>query len=859
MKKISFLFILLNVILFIPNITNWFNTYTTTWIKNAKCWWNDYKQIKRCSNASFVCVNGGFNSIIKDCSSLPSNCWSLQNYAKLQKSDCKNVYRCTNSASYEVYKNVSVKYCHYIDKVNSWSICGDTDIKVATDVHWNKKEWDSCFHTVSLVEFCQNWICWNDNGKEVYNLTSSCLKWNEWNYIYNKSLYNWKWDCNWINWWTNISCSAKKRIDWVCNSGINQLSITPGCSNEWANISYDPLWYVQSTIINEKPIWNPSYISSDRAITTMWTWGCNWINWGNNSSCEEYSWITYDNPAWWVCKDLTNWDNTWKAKCTKHRIITPIRHYNYWLANITWPISDTRVWEKFDHLISFSYKLSWNTCNNMNIYANNIDQCDIKFDIIWVPLEWIEWLEHQQARNIDYTDIPVDKVNNLWLDWLNEPNIANIVKSWVTNYSLNIAWFKSIVPFYINNWILNFYMFRPDLITSSSSNINIWNIEMNFKKPFKWKLKIDWDNFKIWTEQTLKLNINRNDDVSLIDNCPLCNYKIENFINSLQSINLNYNIYDKNSEKWLTSNPVLNFTLNYLRNNLIWTTWISVNPYIKYNLDWKDVRYILSETNLANDNSSIQLWWANFVWVKIIWALQWQWKQTITNQNRNFSSLNKSQIERDLKKNVYRNIRNMKSNDILNWLKYIKWDIMLSWDNLWYETIIIEDWNLTIYWDYLNKSGSKLWIIMIKSDSSDKTKWNIYIKPEVKYINAIIYADGSLVSVDNSANLYFWDSVKRTKDLQRQLVIKWSVFTDNTIWWAILWASNVFILPWWETTINFDEAMKYDLNYIRRWNIWWDWLDTNWDWNDYNNWYDDPFIIIYNPKIQTDPPKMFSK
>lgn len=94
------------------------------------------------------------------------------------------------------------------------------------------------------------------------------------------------------------------------------------------------------------------------------------------------------------------------------------------------------------------------------------------------------------------------------------------------------------------------------------------------------------------------------------------------------------------------------------------------------------------------------------------------------------------------------------------------------------------------------------------------------------------------------------DTDDRTNTLNKQLVIKWSILTRNTIGWAVKWSSGKYILPGWELTDNFDKAMMYDLNYIRRW---------NWNQDSTKNWWNnDNLVIIYNSSIQTNPPKWFS-
>jgi len=61
------------------------------------------------------------------------------------------------------------------------------------------------------------------------------------------------------------------------------------------------------------------------------------------------------------------------------------------------------------------------------------------------------------------------------------------------------------------------------------------------------------------------------------------------------------------------------------------------------------------------------------------------------------------------------------------------------------------------------------------------TAGNIYITPNVKYINAIIYADGGIISAESHGIVYETDSTSRTNALQNQLILVGSVFTRNTI------------------------------------------------------------------------------
>ena len=114
-----------------------------------------------------------------------------------------------------------------------------------------------------------------------------------------------------------------------------------------------------------------------------------------------------------------------------------------------------------------------------------------------------------------------------------------------------------------------------------------------------------------------------------------------------------------------------------------------------------------------------------------------------------------------------------------------------------------------------------------------KTKW------KWKWV---FYADWALRSADVSWNSY------SDSDLTNRLTLNWSLFTRNTIGWAVLWDYN-YTLPWGKITTDYNLASIYDLNYIRK-------VPMICDWS-LDDWYS--FIIKYSSSIQTNPPKLFSE
>lgn len=196
------------------------------------------------------------------------------------------------------------------------------------------------------------------------------------------------------------------------------------------------------------------------------------------------------------------------------------------------------------------------------------------------------------------------------------------------------------------------------------------------------------------------------------------------------------------------------------------------------------------------------------------------------------------------------------------WIINYSNSILDSYKNSW-KTILIEWWDLIIDED-IDVSWI-MWIVVLK----DWDNWgNILVDYDVLNINAIMYSDRALVAYDSNINnreliLDDWDYY-----FSNQLYIKWSLFSNNTIWWA---RAIEKICPYYvaDASCSITEAQKYDLNYIRRYfrydhdnNIATDKIVANsgsgsiWISIDY---IDYPFVIEYNPLIQITPPPLFTK
>lgn len=594
-------------------------------------------------------------------------------------------------------------------------------------------------------------------------------------------------------------------------------------------------------------------------------------------NCSSYlsSWST----SWSDCRISSWWSSNWTIQCTQTASNSP-NYSSCWSQTCTTTCVDWNCstscswcgwcpWNASQPYTPPATKTITSNLNNPNslcswIYANNSDSCNVSFNIYastnqwkWITWWWSNWV-FSNIRDISWEKS--DRINNKW-NALNFENVSStsIPNNTSNNFTVNITWIKSRAPFASNNWKISLSSWWAQFVLN--------NVNYNFKKPFTWYIKT-WNNVNntwewtttIWTLNKYKLLL---DKKSTIDMSTLANYSMNNFSNEIKPlwtwVELQSTSLDVSTLKdlnWAVFTTRLNTTS--WASSLNKTPWLQVNlPIVSYKLWWEDISYYLSSWDSWNDMSPITTTWDDFMAMKIIWNLQWDWKSQLTWQEKNISDLSTSKFRDDFRKNVYNLIKSMNSWDILNWVKYVEWNVTLSWSNGDFETIIIKNWNLTIEWD-LNTDNKKLWIIVLKDwydvNSWYSDKWNIYIKPNVTKINWAIYADWWIISVDNNWKLYLSDTATRTQELRKQLYIKWSIFTRNTIWWAIQ-AWWEYVLPWWSKTSDFNKSMQYDLNYLRRWNAWCD-KNNNWSCND--RWeYPNYFIIDYNSSIQTDPPKLF--
>jgi hypothetical protein len=484
---------------------------------------------------------------------------------------------------------------------------------------------------------------------------------------------------------------------------------------------------------------------------------------------------------------------------------------------------------------------------------------------------------------------------------------TSIVPNTGTAFTFTI---KSVTPLSTDKWEINFRLWN--------SPVKLTNVTLGFRKPFLWELEIrnpfaetgstnEWnwtiqiwsiDDYRLWLTKTGSINMTLSSEI-VVEEGDWVSFltKVlawEQWTDKLQIDEKSLtNTWSLRYTHTVTS-PIIKFYIPFKARlntspqaeKMPEYPWIKVDKAtISYTLWWKAVKYYISSEDPVWDtvgaDSKVNVTAnpprpvtkqnsADFLWVRVIWGIQWGWNSEFTGQQQNISSIAPMNTRTAIRRNATLYITNMTSWQTVNGVKFVDLtkeankNYPINWE-LAYETLIVKNGNVLIN-GKLNPDKKVLWIIVLK-DAFNVTKdynnvWNVYVTPNVSQINAIIYADGWFISVDNSWNPFEADSTARTQALKNQLLLNWSLFTRNTIWWAVpsIQTNGQYTLPWWAGTPYINIAIQYDLNYTRRWNVncalaWW----TKVEWWQTVCVYREPFIIRYDSRVQTTPPRLFAQ
>lgn len=507
----------------------------------------------------------------------------------------------------------------------------------------------------------------------------------------------------------------------------------------------------------------------------------------------------------------------------------------------TWVIPSTNIFaNKEDY---YKYEL-----NLVDSYKNPIHGKDIKgFEHIgsWIYLNDIEktgW----SALIFDHTNqyTKTDKSGNIWYF---------ILKSYVGGF------FWEQFRFSISDWNKWYEdIWVQDIVFSGS----LWK----FSKLFTASMVL-WDDetdIVFWQKQSLNFELYRHDKAgNFISNAEI------NFIDSLKGTPYNTWNPTNTSYSWTSESVSEGFisinntnklaatgTVLFIPEILVRFTWIAgieSRPAIRYEFDGKNIAYYVSDRLDSTDPLTLNGWEINSIY---IWGYeQSQGKWEFVSNKWKMGKNTWATIRNTITKNAALLTRNRSVNDSImpNGVKYVSGDQIL-WGEVDWNTLIISDGNLTINENF-NTKNRNIGIILL--NNKDLSKSNVYIKPNVAFISSMIYADWSIQSVDWKGNIFPTSNKARSTTLWKQIVFYGGLYTRNTIGWAILgWSNEKYLLPGWVTTEDIQEAIRYDLSFLRMKGIGYD--DINWT-KKYNGWHKDSVVVFINEVSQENPPPGFEK
>jgi hypothetical protein len=285
---------------------------------------------------------------------------------------------------------------------------------------------------------------------------------------------------------------------------------------------------------------------------------------------------------------------------------------------------------------------------------------------------------------------------------------------------------------------------------------------------------------------------------------------------------------------------------------------LEAKPRVSYTIGGKNVSYPMSAAYQTYDTIKGMTGALNSIFVE--WYQSSAGKDGITSNLLNIGNYSFSQASNTIRKNVAILTRNRKINDgmVIGGIKYISGDVTLSGNPTDWKTLVVVDGNVTFTANF-NTTKQNLGLIVFQD--TDTTKGNVYIRPNVGYIWVTLYADGSIMSTDAAGVVFTKSDKSRSDALLNQLVFHGALYTRNTIWGATRgWTTETtvtdYILPGGSKTTSLDEAVKYDLSFLRMGNIGYDSPTGN---KNYNAWHDDSVVVLRNYESLSRPPVGFEK
>ncbi|MEF2176029.1 MAG: hypothetical protein V3575_06135 [Candidatus Absconditabacteria bacterium] len=467
--------------------------------------------------------------------------------------------------------------------------------------------------------------------------------------------------------------------------------------------------------------------------------------------------------------------------------------------------------------------------NHLTIYPNNIDDSKTQIslvqsrDSIYATYEdsytynikffdqYNNPIYSKSINSISYVGNKIIYTNNVEKTGLNSLNftLGDMTDSTGrTSFAL-----KSLAPgVYEEKFKISVPVWGDDYENKSLREVILDTSKDNsFKKPFKGSFSVLTSPYilTVGIDMNIRLNIE-----SQFSNTPT--YLVQDFSNLLSLSDTDNHFFDyKDNFANFTSHPTFDARIGIKTDDgyqINPNIYLDPNPYIEYTLKGQLIKYHLTAQDEALDMTNIKGEGDEILGVKIVGMTQAIGKQGILDVYVNNSNISVSQVSSEIRTQVLQSVRSYESGVVTNGIKYVNGNETIKSNTLPYHTLVVENGNVTID-SNLNTAKNKLGIIVLRTNKDDSVG-HIYVKPGVTSINAFLYADGSLLSVNNDGT-EFGTNTDRSTILSKQLIINGSIISKNTIGGSLLGTSGTYTLPGGATTTSLQEALKYDLNYFR--------------------------------------------
>lgn len=552
---------------------------------------------------------------------------------------------------------------------------------------------------------------------------------------------------------------------------------------------------------------------------------------------------------------------------------TQTHNLNYTINDTYWnPIINSTWIKNVEVEFWFSNNVDKDQITNLNLwdaikYSNN------PFWLIsWILNWWIwsinvwTWYKTDANYNIDITSLAPTKA---WYSYTNDENDLKINKFIVKVVALNWnTWVWETSPSWSSYIYNNDFKFTPVVSIFELSNDKNFKLKRDFESTFTWSISIKktpasdivsnieiqhkLDTISWWQKKNHNISFQ---NLVATNWTQICSWYLKSNSDNTNYSNF-YTLYDCYPD---TYSNIINknlFSYNISQNIIDWFKatpkvvllglsefGITYSSSIKYDI-WIDTIKYPSFTNTYNDwldNGQIKISWIATNYEKNFWVT--------TDSDINFVwNLSKSKLLSLINKNAYK-YTSIGNGNSVNGVYYTNSDYELTSWPVWVNTIIVNWWNLTISSDIEKIKWKAKSIIVLKS--KNWLKWDIFIKNNVSFIWATLVTFKSIISWDWS--IYYSD----TWQADKQLFVKWSIISYNTIWWS---SAATPKCPFYITSsCDLNISKRYDLNHFRSYSIY-NWEPLNWSLHGADmsiDWYNKASMIIeYDSDIQLNPEKI---